>query len=269
VAEANRAQIEAQQEVLAIQKRAQAEMEQRNREMAAENARLFGQVQNMAALEERERIAREIHDGLAQVLGFLGIKTRVAQQQLSQGRIPQVEKDLEQMREIVQNAYDEVRQSILSLRTAGELEKGLRHAIEESASDFAEQNSIPVEVALAEVGEVSFPPEAEVQLVRIVQEALANVRKHSRAGRVGVRLLRTGGEAVLTVEDDGAGFDLADAAAKGRRCFGLQTMRERAESIGARLDVVSAPGQGTRIEVRLDLERGREDSERAPEGIAG
>ncbi len=237
--------------------------------IAVENARLFAQVQNLAALEERERLAREMHDGLAQVLGFLSIKARVARQQLSSGRTQQAERDLAQIHEIVQDAYAEVRQSILSLRTAGEMEKGLLKAIEESAADFAEQNSIPVEVALAEEGEVSFPPEAEVQLVRIVQEALANVRKHARASKVWVRLIRTEGEAVLTVEDDGAGFDVSEAERRKRRCFGLLTMRERAESIGARLDVTSVPGEGTRVQVRFPIERGRREPDRAPEGVAG
>ncbi|HEX9016234.1 MAG TPA: ATP-binding protein [Chloroflexota bacterium] len=237
--------------------------------IAVENARLFGQVQNMATLEERERLAREMHDGLAQVLGFLGIKTRVVQQQLASGRFQQVEKDLSQIQGIVQDAYADVRQSIVSLRTAGELEKGLLKAIEESATDFSEQNSIPVEVALAEEGEVCFPPEAEVQLVRIVQEALANVRKHARASKVWIRLVRDGSDAVLTVEDDGIGFDQGEIVQKKRRSFGLETMRERAESIGALLEVSSVPGEGTRIQVRFPFERGRKEPERVPEGAAG
>lgn len=237
--------------------------------IAVENARLFAQVQNLATMEERERLAREMHDGLAQVLGFLGIKARVAQQQLASGRVSQVEKDLTQIQEIVQDAYADVRQSILSLRTAGELEKGLLKAIEESAADFAEQNSVTVDVALAGEGEVCFPPEAEVQLVRIVQESLANVRKHSRASKVWIRLTRSEGEAVLSIEDDGVGFDLSEAALRKRHSFGLATMRERAESIGARLDVTSVPGEGTRVQVRFPLERDRKNVERAPEGAAG
>ncbi len=236
--------------------------------IAVENARLFAQLQNMATLQERERIAREMHDGLAQVLSFLGIKARLVQQLLTSGRIEQAEADLDQMQKTVQEAYAEVRQSILSLRTAGELEKGLLSAIRESASDFAEQNSIPVEVALADEGEVCFRPEAEVQLVRIVQEALANVRKHARAGKVWIKLACVGDEAVLTVEDDGVGFDLSGVDGNQRHCFGLQTMRERAESIDAGLDVSSVPGEGTRIQVRFPLEQHSTKRRRAPESAA-
>lgn len=236
--------------------------------IAAENARLFAQVQNLAALEERGRIAREMHDGLAQVLSFLGIKTRMVQQLVASGRLKQAETDLDQMQKTVHDAYAEVRQSILSLRTAGEMEKGLLGAISESAADFTEQNSIPVEVALADEGEVCFRPEAEVQLVRIFQEALANVRKHARADKVWIRLARQEGQAILTVEDDGIGFDLSELTGKKRRCFGLQTMRERAESIGASLDVSSVPGEGTRIQVRFPLERHTTEAERASESAA-
>jgi len=237
--------------------------------IAVENSRLFAQVQNMAALEERERIAREMHDGLAQVIGFLGIKTRVVRQLVADGRLEQVESDLGQMQEIIQEAYTDIRQSILSLRTATELERGLLAAIRESANDFTEQNSIPVELALSEEGDVFFPPEAEVQLVRIVQEALANVRKHSRAGKVWIRLERREGEAILSVEDDGVGFDSSQLSGKKRRCFGLETMRERAQSIGAQFEVNSVPGEGTRVQVRFTLGQRAAEAEQVPQNPAG
>ncbi len=237
--------------------------------VAVENARLFCQVQNVAALEERERIAREMHDGIAQVVGFLNLKTRVVQQLVAGGRLGQAEAELTQMQKIVQEAYTDIRQSILSLRTATELERGLESAIRDSATDFTEQNSIPVELALAEKEDVSFPAEAEVQMVRIVQEALANVRKHSRANKVWIRLARRDGEGILTVEDDGIGFDLSQVEGKKRRCFGLETMRERAESVGARLEVVSIPGEGTRIQVRFPFEQRATEPRAISQNTAG
>ncbi len=236
--------------------------------VAIENVRLFSQVQNMAALEERERIAREMHDGLAQVIGFLNLKTRVARQLVAEDKTEQAAVELRQMQKIVQEAYADVRQSILSLRTATELERGLAATIRESAVDFTEQNSIPVELALPEDGEISFPPEAEVQLVRIVQESLANIRKHSGAGKVWIRLERRDGEGVLAVEDDGIGFDLAQASGKKRHCFGLETMRERAESVGARFEVISVPGEGTQIRVRFPLERRTTEARRVTQNPA-
>ncbi|MHB8990644.1 MAG: sensor histidine kinase [Chloroflexota bacterium] len=222
-----------------------------------------------ATLDERERIAREMHDGLAQLIGFLHLKARVTQQLVANRHLEQAERELDQMQKIVQEAYADVRQSILSLRTATELDRGLVAAIRASASDFSEQNSIPVELALAEAGEVSFHPEAEIQLVRIVQEALVNVRKHSRAGRVSIRLERQDGFGVLTVEDDGIGFDPSQLESKNRRCFGLQTMRERAESVGADLQVTPMPGEGTRIQVRFPFEQRATETERSPQNPAG
>ncbi|MGE5617827.1 MAG: sensor histidine kinase [Sphingomonadaceae bacterium] len=209
----------------------------------------------LATLEERERIAREMHDGLAQLIGFLHLKTRVTQQLVANRHLEQAERELDQMQRIVQEAYSDVRQSILGLRTATELDRGLAAAIRASAADFSEQNSIPVELVLPDAAEETFPPEAEVQLVRIVQEALANVRKHSRAHKVRIRLERLDGRGVLSVEDDGIGFDPAQLAGRSRRCFGLQTMRERAESIGAELQVTPIPGEGTRIQVRFPIDQ--------------
>jgi nitrate/nitrite-specific signal transduction histidine kinase len=237
--------------------------------IGVENARLFCQVQNVAALEERERIAREMHDGIAQVVGFLNLKTRMARKLVAGGLLEQAEAELAQMQKVVQEAYSDIRQSILSLRTATDMERGLEAAIRESAADFTEQNAIPVELALDALSEVSFPPDVEVQLVRIVQEALANVRKHSHANRVWIRAVRRDGEGLLTIEDDGIGFDLAQVEGKKRRSFGLETMKERAESVGARLEVASVPGEGTRVQVRFDFEQRATEPRAIPQGTAG
>ena len=227
------------------------------------------QAQCLATVEERERIAREMHDGLAQVIGVLSIKTRVVQQMVADASGPQAQAELEQMHTLLQDAYVDVRESILSLRTSKSLEIGLTAAISRTTTDFTDQNGIPVDLALPEEGKVSFPLEAEVQLVRIVQEALANVRKHARAGRVWVRLERHDGEAILEVEDDGIGFDPSQMARRERQCFGLQSMRERAESIGARLETLSIPGEGTRIQVRYPLDRRETEPGRVAQNSAG
>jgi len=223
----------------------------------------------LAALEERERIAREMHDGIAQVVGFLNLRIRVARQMLSSGRLADAEAELDQIQRIVREAYSDIRQSIGSLRTATGLEQGLEAAIRESAADFSDQNGIPVELALDEGKGISFPQEAEVQLVRIVQEALTNVRKHARATKVWIRLERHDGAALLAVEDDGIGFDPSGSDARRRRCFGLETMRERAESIGARMEVISVPGEGTRVQVRLPLGQRATGSRASHEDTAG
>jgi signal transduction histidine kinase len=227
------------------------------------------EAQCMATMEERERLAREMHDGLAQVIGFLSIKTRVVQQLVADDRGSQAQSELEQMHGQLQGAYVDVRESILSLRNSRSFEMGLLAALRLAAADFTEQNGIPVELILPREGEVSFPPEAELQLVRVVRESLANVRKHAEAKKVWIRLEPRDAEAILSVEDDGAGFDTSTLSGRERSCFGLQSMKERSESIGAAFEAVSVPGEGTRIQVRYPVDRGETGQRRVAQGSAG
>jgi len=103
---------------------------------------------------------------------------------------------------------------------------------------------------------MEFAPAAEIQLLRIIQEALTNIRKHSQASRAWVRFEADDGEqAVITVEDDGRGFDPSRVGQEGREHFGLQTMRERVESVGGTLHISTQPGQGVRVIVQLSISR--------------
>ncbi len=227
------------------------------------------EAQCLATLEERERIAREMHDGLAQVIGILSIKTRVVQQMVADAKGLEARAELEQMHTLLQDAYVDVRESILGLRSSKALEMGLLAAIRQTATDFEQQNGTVVELALPQEGTVSFPQEADLQLLRIVQEALANVRKHAKAGKVWIRLEPRDAEAILSVEDDGVGFEPCGPTGRERHCFGLQSMRERAESIGASLETLSVPGEGTRIQVRYPLVRRETGHTRVAQGSAG
>jgi nitrate/nitrite-specific signal transduction histidine kinase len=219
--------------------------------IAIENARLYEEVRSLATLEERERIAREMHDGLAQALGLLHMKLRRAQMDPASGDSPQIAKTLQEMTAITDRAYEEVRQSIFGLRTMVSRGLGLIPTLTEFLHEFSAQNGIAVELQVAEGRPLHLSPGSEVQLVRIIQEALANVRKHAQAGHARVCLQRLDPWVRVTIEDDGRGFEPSTPGSSDGLHFGLQTMRERAEGLGGKLEIDTAPGRGTRIVATL------------------
>ena len=223
--------------------------------VAIENARLYEQVQSVAALEERGRLGRELHDGLAQVLAYLHLQSKAAEGLLSSGQIAQAQAELHEMQEVAQEAYGDVRESILGLRTTMTPGEGLILTLTEYLDKFSQQSGINARLVIGDDAEMKFTPVVEIQLLRIIQEALANIRKHSGASRAWVRLEADEAGAVITVEDDGQGFDPSRIWQDRQEHFGLQTMRERVESVGGVLQVSTQPGQGTRLTVQLPLSR--------------
>jgi len=223
--------------------------------LAIQNARLHRRVSDLAIAEERERIAREMHDSLAQVLGYVNTKTQAVQELLRQGQTERASAQVGQLGEAARAAYADVREGILALRTTLGPERGLLEALQEYLHLWREQSGIEAELGVQPVGASlhRLPPAAELQLLRIVQEALANVRKHAGARHAVVRISVEPGAVETVISDDGAGFDQARAHLADDRSprFGLSTMRERAESAGGTLEIVSMPGQGTRIAVRI------------------
>jgi len=147
-------------------------------------------------------------------------------------------------------------EQILGLRTRLGPEHPLAEALERFVERWQEQSGIPAHLELDDA--IRLPPIAELQLLRIIQEALSNVRKHSRASHARVHIGSADGRLVATVEDDGLGFDPAAKFAGSFPRFGLAIMRERAQSIGGDLELQSAPGAGTRV--RVDVPLGRHPS---------
>lgn len=226
--------------------------------IAIENARLYERVRGMATAEERERLAREMHDGLAQALGFLSLKLALAERMVDGDPESPMRASLGEMRKVAANAYEEVRQAIFGLRTMVSRGLGLVPTLSEYLHEFSQQASLEVKLEVQQEGDLTqLAPEVEVQLVRIVQEALHNVRKHAGARMAWVRFWREGDDILMAVEDDGVGFDPAVPPADGRRHFGLATMRERAESVGGALTVRSLGATGTQVVVRLPLTAAR------------
>ena len=188
-----------------------------------------------SVLEERRRIARDLHDGLAQDLAFITAQTRAL------GRAPDAPPRLERIASAAERALDDSRAAIAALTRR--LDEPLDEALARSAHEIAERCGIRVELGLEP--DVDVPPAMREALARIVREATSNAARHGGAQRVTVGLTREDGLR-LTVSDDGAGFD---PEATRRAGFGLISMRERAEALGGRLNLRSRPGAGTTVEV--------------------
>ena len=208
---------------------------------------LLAEIEYRAVLGERARLAREIHDGLAQTLAFLKIEINRAGNLLSKGETDGAARLLTESTRAVSDAYLEARQAIENLRRVpdGRLETWLHQV----AEDFESLTGQRVELGISL--DSAFPPNVQVQLIRVVQEALTNVRRHAQAGRVWLSACESDGELVIEVRDNGRGFAPADSIAAAR--FGLRGMRERAESVGADIQIVSRPNEGTTVRLRVPV----------------
>ncbi len=222
--------------------------------IAIQNAREFDRAGNVAIAMERERLAREMHDTLAQVLGFVNTKSQALHELLDAGRIDLVKEQVDQLTALSQELYADVREVILGLRAAISPERGLLPTLTDYLHAFAKQSGIDTQMIVEDgARELVFSPAVELQLIRIVQESLTNVRKHAHARHAIVHFSTVDGHAELRIEDDGAGFDPVRIARGDWPQFGLKTMRERTESVGGAFVVVSRPNQGTQIVVQIPL----------------
>jgi nitrate/nitrite-specific signal transduction histidine kinase len=223
--------------------------------IAVDHARLDVEVQRLAQLEERGRIAREMHDGLAQNVGLLHMKIKQAQSLVASGEPARMADALAEMATITESAYEEVRQSIYGLRTTVTRGLGLVPKLTELLHDFSDRHGISVELEASDNLSLRLQPVTEAQLVRIIQEALANVRKHAQASRAWVRLQSHDDHLRVSIEDDGRGWDPAAVPEPSSQHLGLTIMRERAESLGGTLEIETGPGRGARVTVVLPPER--------------
>ncbi len=223
--------------------------------VAIENAELYAQVKSIAALKERERLGRELHDGLAQVLGYLAMKNKLATDLIARGQLDRAVQEMHDIQQSIEASCRDIRESILGLRVTVAPNGGLLAALREYVQKYSIQTGIHLTLSAID-DDLTFAPETEVQLLRIIQEALGNIRKHSGAWQGSIRFGRQGNLSIITIEDRGKGFDTERIGADGLPHFGLQTMRERAESVGGSLQVNSRPGQGTRVVVTLPMSEG-------------
>jgi signal transduction histidine kinase len=213
--------------------------------LAIDNAHLHEKVGDLAVAQERLRISHEMHDGLAQILGYVNTKVQAAEMYLKRDKTEEATAQLRELADAARQAYTDVRESIIGLRTLPGPRQPLGEVLQEYLERWQEMSGIPTTLNIE--GDIHMLPSAELQLVRIVQESLTNVRKHAKAAHASVELRRRGGSVLITVTDDGAGFDPGARRRSEMPQVGLTTMRERAESIGGTLTVESTPGRGTTV----------------------
>ena len=220
--------------------------------VAIDNARLYDETRQMAVMEERNRMAREIHDTLAQ--GFSGIILQLeAGEQALGSDLPGLQRHLNQARNLARKSLAEARRSVWNLRPQALEQRPLAEAIKQEVDRFSQSTGVNVKFNV--MGDRrDLPPEQEAGILRIFQESMTNVRKHANATEVEVNLTFNKSTAELAVRDNGIGFQpqVSDDGDKGKKkqdTFGLISMRERARGLGGTFEVQSQTGEGTLVKI--------------------
>ena len=218
------------------------------------------QKRRLAVLEERQRIGRELHDDIGQVIGYVSVQSQAALNRLRQNQTTQAEATIQQLIRVAQDAHTDIRQYILGIRS-GETDshEDFLSVLKAHLQSVDELYGLQVKLSLpSNWEEPPFTHETETQLLRIIQESLNNARKHAQTDQASILFLEVGDTVQMIVADEGAGFDLdlSTAAAKNEALessahFGLTIMQERAESFGGSLEIRSAVGAGTQIIVQI------------------
>jgi two-component system nitrate/nitrite sensor histidine kinase NarX len=206
------------------------------------NAELYGNAQALAVLEERQRLARNLHDAVNQSLFSAGLIAEVLPRLWDRDQ-EEARQSLEDLRRLTRGAMAEMRALLAELRPSTLTDTDLGDLLRLLGNAFTGRTNVPV--TLTVTGEGTLPAEAQVAVYRICQEALNNIAKHAKAGQVEIHLQHERGRLELRIRDDGRGFDTAEPMAPGH--YGLSMMRERAETVGARLSITSQPGHGTEL----------------------
>jgi NarL family two-component system sensor histidine kinase LiaS len=246
---------------VAVKDRSKDEIGQLSRElnqMAAQLENMIQTRQELATLEARNRFARDLHDSVKQQVFATSFQVAAARA-LIEKDAKAAEAHLTQAEELARQAQRELNVLIQEMRPAALEGKGLAAALRDYVRDWSRRAEIPAEVHVR--GEREVPLEVEQTLFRVAQEALANVAKHSGAANVEVDLIYTSDTLTLRVADDGRGFDPAKDPGEG---YGLQSMHERAAGLGGRVDVESAPGEGTRLTCVCPLEGSSGEKDKGP-----
>jgi len=222
--------------------------------VAIENARLTERSRELTVVEERNRLARDLHDAVNQTLFSVAL-TADAAALLVDSEPKRAKDQLQTVRELARGAMDELRSVIFELRPADVASDGFAETLRKHVDVLRRIYEVDIELELEGAWPLSPLAEREVvlerEIFRIVQEAIGNALKHSSAERVSVRLATPDHRVLVAVADDGSGFD--PAGPQAQRHLGLVSMRERAESIGGDLRIESAPGAGTTVSLEVDL----------------
>ncbi len=217
--------------------------------VALENSRLYQQAEYAATLEERQRIAAEMHDGLLQTLSFLRLMAGLLEDQLQSGSTEKAAETLQQIRRAEEQCEREIRQAIQSLQDDFPLSDTLQERLSALARDLSAARP-PVTFESRVMRPLLLSRQEGEQVLRVAREAAVNAQRHSRAEAVTMTLERAGDEVLLSVEDRGIGFNPGAGPDDGRMHFGLKIMQARAARLGGRLSILSSPGAGTVVQLR-------------------
>jgi len=220
--------------------------------IAIENARLYQETRDMAVLEERNRMAREIHDTLAQ--GFTGIVLQLeAAEQALDGNVEQVQIHLNRARELARESLNEARRSVWALRPQALEKSPLETILRERIKSFTRDSGVP---SVFNIFGEKRPLNSDMEnaILRIYQESLTNIRKHARASQVQIELTFEDENIILRIEDNGIGFN---PEAPVRERYGLVSMRERVKLLGGLMKIASEKGKGTFLEATIPFDGGK------------
>lgn len=225
--------------------------------------RLVRQNERLATLsmmEERERLSRELHDDLSQLLGSIGARATAVSELLAQKRTDEAQNEMAQLRQNISEAYRDVRQYITGLRVRPWGDRRFLDALADFARSLAGQADLKLSFDMSERAEnLRLAPQVEIQAIRIAQEALSNSLRHADARNLWLKADLNDTSLQIIIQDDGQGFE--PASVDRRSHLGLQMMRERAEMVGGTVNVVSTPGKGTSVTVTLPRETGKKDAD--------
>jgi len=219
--------------------------------VAIDRARRYEKAYAVAMIEERERISMELHDGMGQILGHVITQSQATRQLL---RNMTVATDyLAEIENVAQEVYTDTREMILGLKSGPSGDKSMVTALREYVTRYEQVHGIRVELKVGERLIPSLSLQIELQALRVVQEALSNIRKHAEATRAYVSVTAADDSVTIVVEDDGKGFDVDEVAKRHGTQFGLRSMKDRADSINASLAIESQPQHGTKVTMCLPL----------------
>jgi len=214
---------------------------------AIENLRTEALVREAAVSQERTMLARELHDSIAQSLSFLKIQVSLLRSAIDKSDDMLMKRTLDEIDSGVRESTNDVRELLVHFRTRTDTED-IEQALRTTMRKFEHQSGLKTRLDVHGYG-VSLPSDVQLQVLHVVQEALSNIRKHAQASEVQVDVYR-GPQWVFRVRDNGCGFDLSSRAQDDTH-VGLNIMRERAQRIGAQIEVNSLPGQGTEVRIKL------------------
>ncbi len=218
-----------------------------------ENKNLYRSVENQATICERQRISREIHDGLAQNIGFINIQLHRLKKMITNQEFEKALQEIDVARDAVQDSYIELREAINQLRDNNGYHHSLEQWIREYLGHFQKVNGIHVETDFCHINKLKMVEEQRLQLTRVVQEIFNNIRKHSHAKNVWLNCQQSEQSIRLTVRDDGVGFDPSINHRRKYQGNGLMILKERIESIHGEILINSSLNIGTMIEIEFPI----------------